>query len=118
MRFSEFFVEEFQGRPATFADGTLRMSKHLQDRSRERDIPMPSIMQALQRLEAMRGKDLAALPPTSFIVKTPNNFEMAIIKTQSLTNKKIEYIVATVRKTLRPGAGQRIIYLEDTLNEI
>lgn len=117
MRFIEFFVEEFQPKPATFADGTLRLSKHLQDRSRERDIPMSNIMQAVQRLEAVRGKDLIALPPTSFIVKTPNNFEMAIIKTQSLTTKKVEYIVATVRKTLRPGAGQRIIYLEDELDE-
>jgi hypothetical protein len=112
MRFSEFVAEQYQSRPATFADGTLRMSKHLQDRSVQRDIPMASIMKVLQKLEAVRGKDLAALPPTSFIVKTPENFELAIIKTQSLTTNKVEYIVATVRQQLRPGAGQRIIYLE------
>lgn len=118
MRATEFIFEEFQPKAPTFADGTLRMSKHLQDRSRERDIPMASIMRALQRLEAVRGKELAELPPTGFIVKTPDNFELAIIKTQSLTTKKVEYIVATVRQQLRPGAGQRIIYLEDNLLEI
>ena len=118
MRFAEFFVEEHQPKPATFADGTLRLSQHLQNRSLQREIPMANIMKVLQRLEALRGKDLQQLPPTTFIVKTPEGFELAMAKTQNLDTKKIEYVVATVRERLKPGAGQRIIYLEDQVNEL
>jgi GNAT superfamily N-acetyltransferase len=118
MRFWEFVVEEHQPKPATFADGTLRLSQHLQNRSVQREIPMANIIKVLQRLEALRGKDLQQLPPTTFIVKTPEGFELAMAKTQNLDTKKIEYVVATVRQRLKPGAGQRIIYLEDQVNEI
>jgi hypothetical protein len=118
MRFAEFVVEEHQPKPATFADGTLRLSQHLQNRSVQREIPMTDIMKVLQRLEALRGKDLRQLPPTSFVVKTPEGFELAMAKTQNLDTKKIEYVVITVRQRLKPGAGQRIIYLEDQVNEL
>ena len=117
MRAQEFIVEEFQPKPATFADGTLRLSQHLQNRSAQREIPMADIMKVLQRLEALRGKDLRQLPPTSFVVKTPDGFELAIIKSQDINTKKIEYVVATVRTRLKPAAGQRIIYLEDEVDE-
>ena len=117
MRLREFVVEEFQPRPATFADGTLRLSQHLQNRSAQREISMTDIMKTLQRLEATRGADLKKLPPTSFVVKTPNGFELAVIKSQDIDTKKITYVVATVRTRLKPAAGQRIIYLEDTLLE-
>jgi hypothetical protein len=79
---------------------------------------MTDIMKVLQRLEALRGKDLRQLPPTSFVVKTPEGFELAMAKTQNLDTKKIEYVVITVRQRLKPGAGQRIIYLEDQVNEL
>ena len=117
MRFSEFVAEEHQPRPATFADGTLKLSQHLMNRSGQREIPMANIMKSLQRLEALRGKDLRQLPPTSFVVKTPDGFELAIIKSQDINTKKITYVVATVRTRLTPAAGQRIIYLEDQVEE-
>ena len=117
MRATEFIVEEFQPKPATFADGTLRLSQHLQNRSAQREIPMADIMKVLHRLEALRGKDLRQLPPTSFVVKTPEGFELAIIKSQDINTKKIEYVVATVRTRLKPAAGQRIVYLEDEVDE-
>jgi hypothetical protein len=113
MRVQEFTVEQYQPKPATFADGTLRLSQHLQNRSAQREIPMTDIMKVLQRLEAVRGKDLRQLPPTSFVVKTPEGFELAMAKNQNIDTKKIEYVVITVRKQLKSGAGQRIIYLED-----
>ena len=117
MRAQEFILEEYQPKPATFADGTLKLSRHLLTRSAQREISMPDIMAVLQRLEALRGKDLRQLPPTGFIVKTPNDFELAIIKSQDINTKKIEYVVATVRKRLTPSPGQRIIYLEDQVDE-
>ena len=117
MRAQEFIVEEFQPKPATFADGTLKLSQHLMNRSGQREIPMANIMKSLQRLEALRGKDLRQLPPTSFVVKTPDGFELAIIKSQDINTKKITYVVATVRTRLTPAAGQRIIYLEDQVEE-
>jgi hypothetical protein len=118
MRFWEFVVEQHQPKPATFADGTLRLSQHLQNRSAQREIPMANIMKVLQRLEALRGKDLRQLPPTGFVVKAPEGFELAIVKQQDINTKKIEYVVTTVRTQLKPGAGQRIIYLEDQVNEL
>ena len=117
MRAQEFIFEEYQPKPATFADGTLKLSHHLQNRSAQREIPMANIMKVLQRLEALRGKDLRQLPPTSFVVKTPDGFELAIIKSQDINTKKIEYVVATVRTRLKPAAGQRIIYLENNVDE-
>lgn len=117
MRADEFIAEESQLKPATFADGTLRLSRHLIDRSALRDIPVSAIMRVLQRLEELRGKDLRQLPPTSFVVKTPEGFELAMAKTQDIDTKKIEYVVITVRKRLKSGAGQRIIYLENEIDE-
>ena len=117
MRAQEFIFEEYRPKPATFADGTLRLSQHLMNRSSQREIPMADIMRVLQRLEALRGKDLRQLPPTSFVVKTPEGFELAIIKSQDIDTKKIEYVVATVRTRLKPAAGQRIIYLENNVDE-
>jgi len=118
MRAQEFIFEEHQPKPATFADGTLKLSQHLMNRSGQREIPLANIMKVLQRLEALRGKDLRQLPPTGFIVKAPEGFELAIIKQQDINTKKIEYVVATVRTRLKPAAGQRIIYLEDQVNEL
>ena len=118
MRAQEFIFEEHQPKPATFADGTLKLSQHLMNRSGQREIPLADIMKVLQRLEALRGKDLRQLPPTGFIVKAPEGFELAIIKQQDINTKKIEYVVATVRTRLKPAAGQRIIYLEDHVNEL
>ena len=117
MRAQEFIFEEHQPKPATFADGTLKLSQHLMNRSGQREIPLADIMKVLQRLEALRGKDLRQLPPTGFIVKAPEGFELAIIKSQDINTKKIEYVVATVRTRLKPAAGQRIIYLEDEVDE-
>ena len=113
MRFAEFFVEQHQPRIAIFVDGTLRLTQHLTNRSAQREIPMTDIMKSLQRLEALRGKDLRQLPPTGFVVKTPEGFELAMLKQQDINTKKIEYVVTTVGKRLKPGAGQRIIYLEE-----
>jgi len=118
MRARDFVTEETSNKPATFADGTLRLTHHLLNRSEKRDIALKDIMMALQRLEALRGQDLRRLPPTTFVVKTPYGFELAIVKSQDLDTKKIEYIVTTVRKKLKIAAGQRVIYLEQDLGEV
>ena len=78
-----------------------------------RSIAMADIVQALKRLENLRGKDLRRLPPTAFVVKTPYGFEMAIIKSQDIDTKQIDYTVTTVSRRLKQGAGQRVIYLEN-----
>lgn len=95
----------------TFADGILKFTNHVNNRATQRNISMTDIMQALQRLEALRGGDLKKLPPTGFLVRT-NDFDLAVIKSQNIDTKKIEYVVTTVHRRLKPGAGQRIIYLE------
>ena len=118
MRAEEFVTEGTELRPATFADGTLRLTQHLLNRSEKRDIALDNVMKALQRLEALRGRDLRRLPPTGFVVKTPYGFEMAMVKSQDIDTKKIEYIVTTVRERLKTGAGQRVIYLEQDLGEV
>ena len=118
MRAEEFVTEGTELRPATFADGTLRLTQHLLNRSEKRDIALENVMKALQRLEALRGRDLRRLPPTGFVVKTPYGFEMAMVKSQDIDTKKIEYIVTTVRERLKTGAGQRVIYLEQDLGEV
>ena len=118
MRAEEFVIEGTELRPATFADGTLRLTQHLLNRSEKRDIALENVMKALQRLEALRGRDLRRLPPTGFVVKTPYGFEMAMVKSQDIDTKKIEYIVTTVRERLKTGAGQRVIYLEQDLGEV
>ena len=118
MRAEEFVIEGTELRPATFADGTLRLTQHLLNRSEKRDIALDNVMKALQRLEALRGRDLRRLPPTGFVVKTPYGFEMAMVKSQDIDTKKIEYIVTTVRERLKTGAGQRVIYLEQDLGEV
>ena len=118
MRAEEFVTEGIELRPATFADGTLRLTQHLLNRSEKRDIALDNVMKALQRLEALRGRDLRRLPPTGFVVKTPYGFEMAMVKSQDIDTKKIEYIVTTVRERLKTGAGQRVIYLEQDLGEV
>ena len=118
MRAEEFVTEGTELRPATFADGTLRLTQHLLNRSEKRDIALDNVMKALQRLEALRGRDLRRLPPTGFVVKTPYGFEMAMVKRQDIDTKKIEYIVTTVRERLKTGAGQRVIYLEQDLGEV
>jgi len=110
MRAQEFLVEYSEN---GFVDGTLKITQHVKQRSQTRNIAMADIMQALKRLEIMRGQDLRDLPPTSFVVKTPYGFELAMVKSQSLTSKKIEYIVTTVRSRLKIAAGQRVVYLED-----
>ena len=118
MRAEEFVTEGTELRPATFADGTLRLTQHLLNRSEKRDIALDNVMKALQRLEALRGRDLRRLPPTGFVVKTPYGFEMAMVKSQDIDTKKIQYIVTTVRERLKTGAGQRVIYLEQDLGEV
>ena len=35
-----------------------------------------------------------------------------VAKKPTIDTKKIEYVVTTVHRRLKPGAGQRIIYLE------
>jgi hypothetical protein len=77
---------------------------------------MSDIMQVLKRLEALRGADLKKLPPTGFIVRT-DKFDLAMVKSQDIDTKKIEYIPTTVRQRLKTGAGQRVIYLEDAVEE-
>jgi pyrimidine deaminase RibD-like protein len=100
----------------TFADGTLSFTNHVRERATKRNISMADIVKVLQRLEALRGQDLKKLPPTGFIVRS-DAFDLAIIKSQDIENKKIEYKVVTVHTRLKAGAGQRIIYLEDAVEE-
>ena len=100
----------------TFADGTLSFTNHVRERATKRNISMADIVKVLQRLEALRGQDLKKLLPTGFIVKS-DAFDLAIIKSQDIENKKIEYKVVTVHTRLKAGAGQRIIYLEDAVEE-
>ena len=95
-----------------FADGVLKFTNHVNSRAGQRGIPMSSIVQAVKRLELLRGNDLKKLPPTGFIVRG-DGFDLAIVKSQDINTKKIEYVVTTVHKRLRPGAGQRVLYLED-----
>ena len=110
MRAHDFLVEKISN---NFADGKLRLTHHLWARSNQRDIDMDQIMRALDRLEKARGDDLRRLPPTGFVVKTPYDFELAMVKSQDLETKQITYTVTTVRRRLKIGAGQRVIYLED-----
>jgi pyrimidine deaminase RibD-like protein len=100
----------------TFADGQLKFTNHVNARANQRGISMSDIMQVLKRLEALRGADLKKLPPTGFIVRT-DKFDLAMVKSQDIDTKKIEYIPTTVRQRLKTGAGQRVIYLEDAVEE-
>jgi len=117
-RLADTFLSE--GAPAikepTFADGTLSFTNHVRERATKRNISMSNIVKVLQRLEALRDNDLKKLPPTGFIVRS-DTFDLAIIKSQDIENKKIEYKVVTVHTRLKAGAGQRIIYLEDAVEE-
>jgi hypothetical protein len=115
MRAQEFLTESTGSK---FADGILKMTVHANVRSNQRNISMAKIVQALKKLEHTRGDDLRKLPPTAFVVKT-DDFEFAMSKSKDIDTKKIEYILTTVAKKLRPAAGQRVVYLEDThINEI
>ena len=101
----------------TFADGTLGFTNHVRERATKRNISMADIVKVLERLEALRGNDLKKLPPTGFIVRS-NAFDLAIIKSQDIETKKIEYKIVTVHTRLKPGAGQRVLYLEETVDPV
>ena len=112
MRAKEFITEDRPAESDRFADGRLKFTNHVKQRSDQRGIPMADIVQALKSLETLRGKDLRQLPPTGFVVKAPQGFELAIVKSQDLDTKKIDYTVTTVSRRLKLGAGQRVLYLE------
>ena len=109
----EYLEKIDEGKYTKFADGVFKFTKHAFDRSKQRNIPMEKIVQALDKLNKLRSDDLKKLPPTGFVVKTPD-FQMAIVKSQNIDTKKIEYALTTVGPKLKLAAGQRTVYLEDT----
>ena len=112
-RLADTFLEDLtESTEEKFADGVLRFTNHVNARANQRGIPMSKIIQAVKRLEMLRGNDLKKLPPTGFLVRG-DGFDLAIVKSQDINTKKIEYVITTVHKRLRPGAGQRILYLEN-----
>lgn len=105
-------AEEFVNRPMPYADGYLIFSSHfLQDRSKERNIPVEKVLEVLRKLERKRSIELVKMPYVNFAVKT-NELGVGLDKRLDRFGK-IAYVVTTAHPLLKTGEDEDIFYLEE-----
>lgn len=103
-------AHEFEKPKTRFADGYLALSDHLEDRCRERNIPIARVLETLKKVERQRSMDLIRMPFITFVIKT-HGLDLAMSKQRDKFGDTV-YVVATARSELRGGPDEDVIYLE------
>lgn len=103
-------AEEFAPKKTRFADGYIVLSDHLEQRCRERNIPVARVLELLKKLERQRSVDLIRMPFITFTVKSPG-LAVAMSKQQDKNGQTV-YVVLTTRDELASGEDEDVIYLE------